>query len=1501
MKKIFSLLAVVFMTMGMFAEPVTLTFKDWGDTTPKSATDSTPKNQAGDDGTAYTTANIKDSIEGSEFLGTVTEATKLYAARVGYGCKLGTSKLTGKFVANLATPAQFDSIVFVASSYSASEGSVKVCGGEVIDLTNGGTENKVLKRLVYVPTGTVDSISFETTAKRAYLKSIIFYPATDSTGGNQPSDPEEYVVEGYIAGTLAPQGAALANGMASASNRGGFIVKEDGVFFANGATGFMKKMDLGLTTLTDETDSIGKGLYMDLDEAGHIIIYSWTSGSGTKDIAQVYNADYTLVRNDTLNINGRCDMPHAVGNMVQGRGAYFTASNGATSVLRHNVVDGVKTTVDTIPVPVTLGSTNSVSALDVDHFYVQSRGNALLYIDMSGAAPVVTNISYFSPSLFTSCHGGQIFQFAGHTLYVMGTYKVGQYLGSFAVYDVTDPANVYLVAEERTTAGTSGMGTSCVTFRVVVDGQTAHIYEYACYNVRKYDLTVVPVCYMKQGNEGAEWLSMKATTNGFELEGIYLADSLYINNAMADEGATKFTRANITYNGTVAVNDTVRFTYNNGVMTIDSLGHFVPTVTFNVLVPDSTPSCFIAGNFNNWSFTRMAQLTDSTYTYTYRAEDAIAANMQYKYVAGADWQYVEKAADGAEIQNRTWAANDTVRRWAAVPVVNVITYELNGGVTNDYGWTSKGAICLDLMHDYNTAYGKSLAWAKWEDGVVYYHCGKNADETPIWLTETAAAGQNCTVGGFIQAVTYNETNNLKNLILTTNAAKYSWLGDVINANRANQNLGLDEKSMVENTYRKELSAFFLASASESNWPASSDFTSTAGPDFFYPIWGHALSNPETVTGTFTLNEPYKEGFTFDGWYTSADFSGAKVTTIDENTPSCTLYAKWIEYIPTLAEVKAMADNTNTKASGVVTYINKQNVYVQDATGGLLLYMNAAPTFKVGDKVVVRGTKVMYGGAPELKFGEEVSAEPSTLPAAKKIDSFEAACTEANLFTRVSFMGLKITSLDSYKNPYVTDGVDTLQCYRMSVDSTFKVGDKVNVTAILGFFDKYQLVGDVAGIEHVATGVKDQYNYPARGANGEYTLENKWVISVVEDNYEANKPGVTGFVRGMVAKDGIMYFINRTYGSLVRVNAATGAMLDPLPITGEHLFEALDSTDNTYKVAVTNTFNDIKLDGAGNCLIGACVTGSQHFMIYKVDLTTGAATLLIDEKLVDNDDFATIADDGSRSWGGRFDAFGVYGDVNSDAIVMAADANSFYAYKWTITNGVAGAAEQIDCALEPSSDQSLLIKDGAVSVTAFGTAPQIFPVDADYFYVDGWNTLPMLYDMDGTLSDDFINCPSGVNVVNNEGDTCKMNTGHNGLCEFQVGDEYFMVMAATNTAVNHPSAFALYKFADASKSFAGLEPLWYFPANGMGSATNGFRTAVPSVEVNGTKATIYLYAGDNGYAVYEFTGKEAGGSVDIENIYENTEAGNVTKIIENGQVYIIKNGVRYNVLGTTVEK
>jgi hypothetical protein len=176
-------------------------------------------------------------------------------------------------------------------------------------------------------------------------------------------------------------------------------------------------------------------------------------------------------------------------------------------------------------------------------------------------------------------------------------------------------------------------------------------------------------------------------------------------------------------------------------------------------------------------------------------------------------------------------------------------------------------------------------------------------------------------------------------------------------------------------------------------------------------------------------------------------------------------------------------------------------------------------------------------------------------------------------------------------------------------------------------------------------------------------------------------------------------------------------------------------------------------------------------------------------------------------------------------------------------------------------------------------------------VDGFNTLPMRFNDKGELLGDFINCSYGTQIVNAEGDTCKMNARHNGLCEFQVGNEYFLVLAATNTAGSPTSSFALYKFADESRAFDGLEPLWFFPKNGMGSATNGCRTAVPSVEVKDDVAYIYVYTNNNGYARYEL---KVEGATPVENV--EVENINVKKFVENGQIFVIKNGVKYNVLG-----
>ena len=797
--------------------------------------------------------------------------------------------------------------------------------------------------------------------------------------------------------------------------------------------------------------------------------------------------------------------------------------------------------------------------------------------------------------------------------------------------------------------------------------------------------------------------------------------------------------------------------------------------------------------------------------------------------------------------------------FAAATSFAAVTYELNGGVTNDDGWLNKGDMFTALMTDAGVTGQLTLDEYKAMDAPFSPICTKLAQANVVQV-------------GAVERWTwlFEYIMTVQNADVTTPATQLS--------------LPIDDAGHAG--WRYAIAAFFVEKQNV-GWPKSADFSAAGKDEAYIPVWKHAYANPTEPTAEFVLNAPYKEGATFDGWYASADFSGEKVTKIDATTTG-TLYAKWVEYVPTIAEVRALADDTETKAAGVVNFISGKNIYVQDATGGLLIFTSEEPTCKVGDKITVKGTKVIYNGAPEVKNAVIESAEAAEKAAPKAFEGLAELVGDVELkyfATNVTVPGLKIVSYDSYNNPTVSDGTNQAVCYKMVLDPiAYPVGAKVTVTAVAAWYNGFQFVGDAAGIELSVAGVKDEFAYPAR-YNGRYSLENNWVISSVEDNFSANAPGKTDMVRGMAVKDGIMYFVNRETKSLTRVVGATGEMLDPLPITGEHVFE-IQGEDGAWSSSCTYAYNDIKFDWAGNCLIGQCVTTKQTFQIYMVDLETGAATLVVEERLYDNPDFTDN--------GYRFDAFGVAGDVTSNGVIMAADATqpSWATYRWLIEDGVAAPAEQITLTMDPAVDKSLFI-----DAAGWYTAPQIFPQDetGSLFYVDGFNTLPMLVDEAGMLLDDFINVPTGVKVWNNN-DTISMNQGHNGLVEFEVNGEFFLLMAATNTAGNPPSAFALFKFADEARAFEGLEPLWYFPANGLGTLTNGCRTAVPSVEVVGNKANLYIYANNNGYGSYTLTIDPTISAV------ENIEAVKVAaeKVIENGQIFILKNGVKYNALGAQVK-
>lgn len=359
----------------------------------------------------------------------------------------------------------------------------------------------------------------------------------------------------------------------------------------------------------------------------------------------------------------------------------------------------------------------------------------------------------------------------------------------------------------------------------------------------------------------------------------------------------------------------------------------------------------------------------------------------------------------------------------------------------------------------------------------------------------------------------------------------------------------------------------------------------------------------------------------------------------------------------------------------------------------------------------------------------------------------------------------------------------------------------------------------------------------------YNLTSNWAYTNTLGNYStaADYLGASGTVRGMAVKDGKMLFCDRANKSIIVVNGTTGAKETSVALAS-NIFTYVgrnkaNTADSTW-TAGTLINNDIHVDDAGNVLVGNLITSnSGRFQVWKVDLTTGSGTVLINEMMITNFPASKV--------GTRFDAFGVWGDVTKNAVIMAANAEATVVevYKWTITNGVVNTPVLIELD-NVTAGTTLSAKAN------LGTAPRVLPLDDNYFYVDGNSTVPTLLDKEGNVIDGFHKKYTALkDSVTMPGTIWTMDTGHNGVKEFQIGNDYFMIMAASNTATNPKSSFRIFKFADANKAFSGLDCVWTFPQAGMGAASNAYRTGMPAVEVSGNTAKIYVYTGENGYAAY----------------------------------------------------
>ena len=201
------------------------------------------------------------------------------------------------------------------------------------------------------------------------------------------------------------------------------------------------------------------------------------------------------------------------------------------------------------------------------------------------------------------------------------------------------------------------------------------------------------------------------------------------------------------------------------------------------------------------------------------------------------------------------------------------------------------------------------------------------------------------------------------------------------------------------------------------------------------------------SGTFASQQPVT-------LYKLEGEGGGAVTPPDPDEP---------ETITIAQALAAESGTANLTVKGVVTLLDGKNVYLQDNTGGICAYFDAAPSdISLGETIIVTGKRAEFKGLPELASATYEKSSGMTLaPAVKAIGEL----TTDDICTYVTLRNVKVTEVydedGTYSSPNitVTDGTNSIQLYKAVVgqkneDGTWpvKVGDVITITGAVGVYN-----------------------------------------------------------------------------------------------------------------------------------------------------------------------------------------------------------------------------------------------------------------------------------------------------------------------------------------------------------------------------------------------------------------------------------------------------------------
>ena len=353
---------------------------------------------------------------------------------------------------------------------------------------------------------------------------------------------------------------------------------------------------------------------------------------------------------------------------------------------------------------------------------------------------------------------------------------------------------------------------------------------------------------------------------------------------------------------------------------------------------------------------------------------------------------------------------------------------------------------------------------------------------------------------------------------------------------------------------------------------------------------------------------------------------------------------------------------------------------------------------------------------------------------------------------------------------------------------------------------------------------------------------------------SNQPYCNTSARTAVMKDGFIYIARSNANTVIlgtdtlaqsviyKVNAANGELVKELTLT-------LDGA--IYGGAVLSS-NTVGMDNFGH-LYMAPYTSELATMqpVYMVDKETGELTLIAE---LDKGDALQ-----------RCDYIDVMGDITreeAECNIMTVGASSEYIYRWHADQG-----DDFEGGFD--GDPYLAILDFyPETVVQWGYAPVVKMVlgededtrySGELFYIDGFTTAPILYDVTGNKVEDFENVDPAF---------WPMDVGANGVCEFTLDGRNFIVFVAAQytgvdeaTMVNKACQVYICELGE-GMTLEGMQRYWMVPDE-LGAVSDG-GTRVQSMNVEygvdaegNEEVTLFIFKCYNGMAVYKIGSNVSG--------------------------------------------